>query len=79
MARDRRRLRVFNEAHQLVLAIYQETRAFRATNGLESVPRFGGRPYPSPATWLKEVRGAEPVSTFISLMCHADLQRKSRI
>jgi four helix bundle protein len=28
MARDHRRLRVFNEAHQLVLAIYQETRTF---------------------------------------------------
>jgi four helix bundle protein len=28
MARDHRRLRVFNEAHQLVLAIYEETRSF---------------------------------------------------
>ncbi|HEY5617120.1 MAG TPA: four helix bundle protein [Vicinamibacterales bacterium] len=28
MARDHRRLRVFNEAHELVLAIYEETRNF---------------------------------------------------
>jgi len=28
MARDHRRLRVFQEAHQLVVAIYQETKAF---------------------------------------------------
>src|SRR5687767_1934075 len=28
MARDHRRLRVFHEAHQLVLAIYRETRNF---------------------------------------------------
>lgn len=28
MARDHRRLRVFNEAHELVLAIYRETRNF---------------------------------------------------
>ena len=28
MARDHRRLRVFHEAHQLILAIYQETRNF---------------------------------------------------
>jgi four helix bundle protein len=28
MARDHRRLRVFNDAHQLVLAIYRETRNF---------------------------------------------------
>jgi hypothetical protein len=29
MARDHRRLRVFEETHQLVFAIYQETRLFR--------------------------------------------------
>ena len=28
MARDHRRLRVFHEAHQLVIAIYKETRDF---------------------------------------------------
>lgn len=28
MARDHRQLRVFNEAHELVLAIYRETRSF---------------------------------------------------
>src|SRR5512145_2784325 len=28
MARDHRRLRAFNEAHQLILAIYKETQSF---------------------------------------------------
>ena len=46
MARDHRRLRVFQEAHQLVVAIYQETKTFLAMNGSDYALSCGVQRYP---------------------------------
>jgi four helix bundle protein len=69
MARDHRRLCVFNEAHQLVLAIYQETRSFPRDEwfGIRAQVRRAAVPIASNLVEGSARRGAREYVHFVSV------------
>jgi len=56
MSRDHRKLRVFQDAYSLTLAIYQHTRHFPKDEWFASARKFVAQRSPSPAISLKEMR-----------------------
>ena len=69
MARDHRRLRVFNEAHELILAIYRETRNFPRDEwfGMRAQLRRAAVSIPSNIVEGSARRGVAEYGNFLNL------------
>jgi hypothetical protein len=80
MARDHRRLRVFDEAHQLILAIYKETQSFPRDEwfGMRAQIRRAAVSIASNIVEGSARRGAREYVHFVKI-CRVDPPQKWRI